>query len=172
MVHPDGRGYGSGTFGKVTRKVFVNGRELNVALDDDGGFRAGGRTGAASIVQVEQGVYSVLLDGRSYEVRAHGATLEVAGQRFSVEVEDPRAVPLAHAHSLEGKQTVRAAIPGKVVRLLVSEGAEVRHGQSILVVEAMKMQNEVQSPKDGRVVAISVAEGTAVAAGQTLAVVE
>jgi biotin carboxyl carrier protein len=156
----------------VTRKIVVNGREMIVSLDTDGAFRADGREGAASIMEVEPGVYSVLLDGNSYEVRLQGGALHIDGERFSVDVEDPRAVRIGSGAQIEGRQTLAAAMPGRVVRLLVKEGDEVKAGQGIVVVEAMKMQNEVKTPRPGRVVSISVAEGAAVGAGETLAVVE
>ena len=69
-------------------------------------------------------------------------------------------------------QTLKAAMPGKVVRVLVQEGDAVEAGHGVIVVEAMKMQNEVKSPKSGVVVKVSVAEGATVNAGEVLAVVE
>ncbi len=75
------------------------------------------------------------------------------------------------SHS-EGRQNVAAAMPGKVVRVLVSEGDLVEAGQGLVVVEAMKMQNEMKAPRSGRVVALSIAPGATVRAGQILAVIE
>jgi biotin carboxyl carrier protein len=63
-------------------------------------------------------------------------------------------------------------MPGKVVRVLIPEKGEVKAGQGVLVVEAMKMQNEVKSPKDGTVEKIIAGEGTNVNAGDVLAIVE
>ncbi len=63
-------------------------------------------------------------------------------------------------------------MPGKIVRILVNEHDEVKAGQGIIVMEAMKMQNEMKSPKDGRVQKILTAEGSTVNAGDTLAIVE
>ena len=65
-----------------------------------------------------------------------------------------------------------APMPGKVVRILVAEGDEVEKGKGVLVVEAMKMQNEIKSPKKGVVKKLSAAEGSAVNAGDVLAVIE
>jgi len=65
-----------------------------------------------------------------------------------------------------------APMPGKVVRILAAESAEVEAGQGIVVVEAMKMQNEIKSPKKGVVRKVVAAEGAAVNAGDVLAVVE
>ena len=74
--------------------------------------------------------------------------------------------------SCEGRQNLTAPMPGKVVRVLLHSGDEVSAGQGVVVVEAMKMQNEIKSPKTGRVIEVRVAEGATVTANQVLAVVE
>jgi biotin carboxyl carrier protein len=71
-----------------------------------------------------------------------------------------------------GEQAVVAPMPGRVVRVLVTAGDAVEHRQGVLVVEAMKMENELTSPKKGRVKSISVTPGTSVEAGRVLLVVE
>ena len=71
----------------------------------------------------------------------------------------------------EGVQQIAAPMPEKVVRLLIEQGSPVEVGQGILVLEAMKMQNEVRSPKSGTVERLLVKEGQAVNAGDVLAVV-
>jgi biotin carboxyl carrier protein len=143
----------------VTRKILVNGRSVEL------------RSGA-DIVEVEPGVWSVILDGRSFEVRPDRGALIVNGQRHEVEIDDPRVLRRRTAGvAAEGQQTLKASMPGKVVRVLVADGDDVAAGQGIVVVEAMKMQNEVRSPKDGRVISVRVSEGSAVGAGDVLAVV-
>lgn len=129
--------------------------------------------GEVSVETVEPGVFSVLLDGRSFEVIVDGGTAWVRGQEFQVELQDPRELSdSAGADAATGRRELRAPMPGKVIRVLASEGEEVAAGQGIVVVEAMKMQNEMPSPKAGRVVALPVKPGDAVAAGQVLAAVE
>ena len=81
----------------------------------------------------------------------------------------------ADASPVGGNKKVRelgALMPGKVVRVLVEEKAEVEAGQGVIVVEAMKMQNEIKSPKQGRVVKIVAQVGASVNAGDVLAVIE
>jgi biotin carboxyl carrier protein len=156
----------------VTRKVTVNGRPLEVSLTPDGAFRLNDREGLASIVELEPGLLSIIVAGRCYEVRARNGAIYVNGARYDVEVEDPREPSRRGPAGVVGRQTLKAPMPGKVVRVLVSEGDEVSAGQGIVVVEAMKMQNEVQSPKAGHVLTIGVREGAAVSAGDVLAVVE
>jgi biotin carboxyl carrier protein len=135
-------------------------------------------TTALSAVEVEPGIYSIVLDGRSHELVVrewHDGTLHVHlnGRRYVARVRDPRRLSRRRPGvALEGAQTVAAPMPGKIVRLLVGEGEHVEEGQGLLVVEAMKMQNEIKSPKAGAVVKIMVGEGATVNSGQALLTVE
>ena len=74
--------------------------------------------------------------------------------------------------SREGRQPVVASMPGRIVRVLVASGDRVTAGQAVVVVEAMKMENEMRSPKDGVVRAVNVQEGAAVEAGAVLVVID
>ena len=98
----------------------------------------------------------------------------IGSARYAVDVQDPRSLRTRRAvgGSEAGPQKVKAPMPGKIVRILVSERDEVKAGQGIIVMEAMKMQNEMKSPKDGRVQKILTAEGSVVNAGDTLAIIE
>ena len=128
---------------------------------------------SATLTETEPGVYSVLVDGASHEARVLGNEIAIAGHHFTFEVEDPRqwkrsAGPAAaHGHAI-----IKAPMPGKVVRILVAVGDEVVAGQGIVVVEAMKMQNELKAPRAGRVAAIEAKENDSVNAGAVLAVIE
>ncbi len=131
----------------------------------------------AEIVEVGPGVYSVLDGERSLEVRviANGAGYAVyaGGRRFEVELFDPRDRKSASAaNARQGPQSVTAPMPGKVIRTLVEAGAEVAAGEGLVVVEAMKMQNEIKSPKTGRVVELRARAGVTVNAGDVLVVVD
>ncbi len=160
-------------FRVVNRNILVNGRSLPVSIEPDGTFRAADKTGVVSITEIEPGLHSVLLDGRVYEVRTEGARVIVNGESFTVEVEDPRApIRSKHAAQADGRQSLASPMPGKVVRVLVTEGEKVEAGQGIVVVEAMKMQNEMKSPKGGRVASLAAREGATVGAGDILAVIE
>jgi biotin carboxyl carrier protein len=129
-----------------------------------------------SVARVEPGVYSVLLDGRSFEVRIipaqDGLRIEMNGRRFTAEVRDPRDRGQRSGAALgTGRQNIRAPMPGKVIRVLVREGDEVEVGQGLVVVEAMKMQNEMKALRGGRVADVRVRGGETVAAGDTLVVI-
>jgi biotin carboxyl carrier protein len=123
----------------------------------------------ADVVEVEPGLYSVILDGCSYEIAITGSEVEVGAFRLSVEREDPRKWnPAASIRKGSGREAIKALMPGKVVRILVAEGDEVVAGQGLVVVEAMKMQNEMKAPRAGRIASIAVKEHEAVTAGSTL----
>ena len=99
--------------------------------------------------------------------------LHTNGQEFTAEVIDPRAWSGRRhgAVEAEGRQQILAPMPGKIVRLLVKEGDHVEAGQGLLVVEAMKMQNEIRSPKSGVIERVLAKEGQPVNAGEVLCVV-
>jgi biotin carboxyl carrier protein len=126
-----------------------------------------------NVVETEPGVFSVIIDGAAYEVRALGNDYTVNGHRIEVKLEDPRQWKRTSGGAAgSGKVQITALMPGKVVRVLVEPGDEVTAGQGILVVEAMKMQNELKSPRDGRVTSIKVRADESVNAGAVLAVIE
>jgi biotin carboxyl carrier protein len=125
------------------------------------------------IVEVEPGVYSILLDGVVYEARVDGDTVTIEGHRYQLEQIDPRKFVRRGAGSHRaGRQTVKAPMPGKIVRVLVNVGDEVQSGEGIAVIEAMKMQNELKASAAGRVTSISVRDNDAVIAGAVVAVIE
>ena len=124
-------------------------------------------------VEVEPGVYSILTDGAVHEARVDGNSVTIAGHRYEVEFHDPRKYKRGGAGSTRaGRDAVKAPMPGKIVRVLVSVGDEVNAGQGIAVIEAMKMQNELKAPMAGRVTSISVKDNDAVVAGTVVAVIE
>lgn len=137
-----------------------------------------GRELPVDVVYGQNGVLSLLLDGKSYEVKQEIVGTEtnvvVGHQRFVASVRDPRSFRSRSrtGASEQGVMKIKAPMPGKVVRVLAGVGTPVEAGQSVLVIEAMKMQNELKAPKSGIVKKINVAEGAAVEAGQALAEVE
>jgi biotin carboxyl carrier protein len=166
-------------------KIVLDGTpaELEFSRDSDElrfCFQAEGReahVANASLVRVQPGIYSVLVEGRSFEVKIvpgpRGYFADVQGRHMIVEVIDPRRSQSgSRSFSLEGRQDVAAPMPGKVVRVLVREGDLVEPGQGLLVVEAMKMQNELRAIKAGRVATLRVKVGTTVSGGEVLAVIE
>jgi biotin carboxyl carrier protein len=173
-------------------RVEVDGEDYTLDLRRDGtaseyrlGVRqtgAGGRgirssSGTASVLEVMPGVFSVLLGHRSFTayVVPNGESLEVwiGGERHVLSIADARDRSSKNKKAqATGPMELRAQMPGKVIKLLVQLGATVQAGQGLIVIEAMKMQNEMKSPKDGVVSKIPAIEGATVAAGEPLIVVE
>jgi biotin carboxyl carrier protein len=124
-------------------------------------------------------VMSVLVGGKAYEVKRERSLqgelhLVIGSARYAVDVQDPRSLRTRRATggTEAGPQKLTAPMPGKIVRILVAVNEEVKAGQGIIVMEAMKMQNEMKSPKDGRVQKIMTSEGSTVNPGDTLAIIE
>jgi biotin carboxyl carrier protein len=129
------------------------------------------------IDQVEPGVFWVVWNNRSIEIsicpNSEGYAVAAGRERAHVEIIDSRDLLRRAAHQAhDGVVELRAPMPGKIVRVLAHEGSEVDVNQGLLVIEAMKMQNEVKSPKKGVVRKIEVKESAAVNAGDLLVIVE
>ena len=164
-------------------RVEVNGEQLLLELDNGNGSTqyvlsgASSASGEASIAATIPGVYSVLLGSKSITVAIarRGSELEVwaGGRRHKVSLSDPRdRAGRGGRVSAAGPVEIRAQMPGKVIKLLVEQGSKVEVGQGVIIVEAMKMQNEMKSPKDGTVHRLHAAEGSTVAAGEALMVIK
>lgn len=166
----------------MTYEVLIDGKSYRVELKrGEQGYacRVDGREVALESVSAEREVLWLLLGGRSHEVRREAQanralSLALRGRRYAAEVRDRRAFRerRAAADDSAGPVKLLAPMPGKVVRLLKTEGAQVEAGEGVVVVEAMKMQNEIRSPRKGVVRKILAAAGAAVNAGETLVVVE
>ncbi|HLL72048.1 MAG TPA: biotin/lipoyl-containing protein [Pyrinomonadaceae bacterium] len=132
----------------------------------------------------EAGVYLLMHGGGVYECRVEGDAVTAARGRREVRVHDSayevtfidpkrlRGARGAGAEAQGGRAQVVASMPGKVVRVLTEAGASVEAGDGLIVVEAMKMQNELKSPKTGTVVEVRAEPGATVNAGDVLVVVE
>jgi acetyl/propionyl-CoA carboxylase alpha subunit len=135
-----------------------------------------GRIVEADAIRISGGTYSILLGGKSLDVTVEetpgGLLLRSNGREFHVEIFDTRSWRGGHGAGieLEGRQQLIAPMPGKIVRVLVAAGQKVGTGDGLLVIEAMKMQNEIRSPKSGIVEKVAQ-EGQTVNAGEILAIV-
>lgn len=125
--------------------------------------------GTLSLI-VDTASYSAMLDWHSTNVN-----VRLRHSTLPLEILDEKKLRLRRAagkFSVEGRQIVASPMPGRIVKVLVKMGDEVKQGQGLVVVEAMKMENEMKSPKDGRVVELLVAEGQAVEGNARLCAVE
>ena len=148
------------------------GRSLyRVAVDGNEFLVDGKKTGLTN--------YSLIVDNRSFEVDVDITEDEyrvlVDGRSYHVELVDERRVRLGGLQSgiqLQGRQRVSVPMPGRVIAVLVGEGDRVEKGQGLVIVEAMKMENEVRSPITGEVKEIKIKPGDTVEGGAVLVVVE
>jgi len=160
--------------------VTVNGRDYRVELEQTAtgnwAGRVNGEEVAVNAATTSAGVLSILIGGESYEIVANPAQQQIAirGIRYSVEVRDPRSwrTRRSRAGTQDGTKKITAPMPGKVVRVIANTGTDVEQGAGVIAIEAMKMQNELKSPKKGKVAKILVAEGAPVNAGDVLALIE
>jgi biotin carboxyl carrier protein len=132
------------------------------------------------------GHYSLLIGGQSYDIFVRRITkanektgqtyeIQIADQRFEVKVEDERTsklIGLVRAGAHAGEAILQAPMPGLVVGIPVEQGATVTEGQTVIVLEAMKMENDLPSPIAGIIKEVRVSKGQAVDQGQVLVVIE
>ena len=123
------------------------------------------------------GAYTANVDGKNVTVKLNAAgdayTATVNGKTFNVKVSEGVAAAAAAPAAASGEGKVIAApLPGTVTKLIASEGDEVAAGETILIIEAMKMETEIKAEKDCVVSAFSVSQGAVVAAGDALVTVE
>jgi biotin carboxyl carrier protein len=151
--------------------------EFSVEILDARHVRIGGRTMDVNFESISgQPVYSLLIDGKSYEAYVYQAEDEwqvvLLGQQYQVKVEDERERRLRAAAGgkleVKGDYQLKAPMPGLIVAVPVEENQQVQKGEVLVVLESMKMQNELRSPRAGRVERIKVKPGESVEQRQTL----
>lgn len=157
--------------------VFDHTRDVRASAEVDG------RQYEIEVRELTSGQYLLLVDGRVCKARVESQPgsrapglydVAVAGHTYNIEIVDPKRLRTADstaAHSTGSAQII-SPMPGKVVRILVESGASIELGAGVLVVEAMKMQNEMKSPKAGVVASINAEVGATVSAGDVLALIE
>src|ERR1700733_2866386 len=164
----------------MTYDITIDGKNYRLDLTRSEGrwsCRLDGREVEVDAVLARPDVLSLRIGNQAYEVKCErvGGDLHVwvGSDCFAADVRDPRSLRgRTRAVDDHGPRKLTAPMPGKIVRVLVSQGDEVEAGAGGLVVEAMKMQNEIKAPKKGTIQKILVTEGAAVNAGDVLAIVE
>ena len=140
-----------------------------------------GRSYELEASEPEPNVYLLKNAGKIYEIfvspnknAGEPFNVRIKNSEFEINVIDPKRLRGAGAGAEhgEGLAEIKTAMPGKIVRVLAEQGAEIKTGEGVIVVEAMKMQNEMKSPKDGVVKEIRFSEGATVNAGDVLAIIE
>jgi len=141
----------------------------------------GGRVYELEAQMVEPNVYLIKHKNKIYQIfvqpnqnRDAPFAVNTGKHDFEIKLGDPKRMrhSAGAGEAAGGAAEIKTAMPGKVVRVLVEAGAAIEKGDGVLIVEAMKMQNEMKAPKDGTVKEIRVSEGATVNAGDVLAVIE
>ena len=158
--------------------VTVNGREHEVEVVERSGELEVGVDGQALELDYEEvdrlGQVALFSQGRSWGMSIEGDEYNVlatiAGHQYEVEIEDERerAAHAAEREAAGGGGAIESVMPGVVVQLLVQVGDSVEEGRPLLILEAMKMQNEIAAPSEGVVEAIHVTEGQVIESGVRL----
>jgi biotin carboxyl carrier protein len=127
------------------------------------------------VSEVEPDVWLLKHNNQIYQIYvAPNGIVNIGNHQFAIKLIDPKRLRGSGSNDedAEGKVEIKTAMPGKIVRILVEEGVEVAHGDGVIVVEAMKMQNEMKSPKHGIIKEIRFAEGETVNSGEVLVIIE
>lgn len=131
----------------------------------------GGPVRTVESTRPQADVLNLLVGSATWEAglvdREEGFDVELLGIRHGVEVADPRRKALRLA-AVAGAAAVKTQMPGRIVRVLVQAGEVVAKGQALVVVEAMKMENELKAPREGTVKRVAVSEGALVESGAVL----
>lgn len=155
----------------------IDNQEFEIEVVDERHIRIGDRLLEVDFESVSgQPVFSLILDGKSYESFVYQGDEDwevlIRGRQYQVKVEDEREKRLkaaAAGGAVEGGEFhLKAPMPGLVVAVLIDEGQEVKKGQVMLILESMKMQNELKAPRDGVMGRVRVKAGESVEQRQTL----
>lgn len=159
----------------------VEGESYEIEINEDGEILAEGERLPADFMPVaEQSVYSLIFESRSFEGHispgAQGYEVLLRGKRYTVQVEDERSRLLRQVGGASvaagGPFKLKSPMPGLVVDVPVAKGDEVSKGENLIILESMKMQNELKAPRDGKVVRINVRAGDSVQQDAVLLVLE
>ena len=135
-----------------------------------------GRAYLLDVTEPQPGAYSILVDGRSYEaiveVKKRRCHVRIGEHVFEVAAGEPDRSGLRPKEGTPGRRAVCAVMPGRVLRVSVTSGQTVSARQGLVVVEAMKMENEIMAPTDGVVEEVRVTPGQTIESGDTLVVLD
>ncbi len=161
-------------------KAFHGENEHDVEVKEvEGGYRVqlGNETLEVDTVRLEQSFYSLLINGQSFEVSVRDAgkssfTVRHGSYARTIKVVDPLAAVAGAGLHQTGPAEITAVMPGRVLKVLVEAGQSVAEGQGLIVLEAMKMENQVEAPRAGKVTELSVKEGDTLETGAKILIIE
>lgn len=166
---------------KLQAEIVDQKHNIEIVRDDRGVLaRVDGREYQLEVSEPEKGIFLFKHQGRIYEVSvdprlSDGSNrVSLKDRVYDVRITDPKRLRGSGSTDgdASGKAEIKTAMPGKIVRVLKAAGDPVEKGEGIIVVEAMKMQNEMRSPKDGSIIDVRFSEGDTVAAGDVLVTIE
>lgn len=155
----------------------VNDREFTIEIDQEGQISVDGQAYQVDFHQLsEGGILSLLLENRSLEAivegRDNGWEVLIQGELYSVQVQDERAYRLAKARGstveVTGEVTIKSPMPGLIIAVPVEVGQPISKGDKVIILESMKMENELHAPRDGLITHVYVQAGASVEKGQPL----
>lgn len=159
----------------------VHGQEYIIEIDQENEITVNGERRAIDFQELaDGGTLSLLIDQRSLEaiVDERDDTWEVLlhGELYTVHVQDERAYRLAQARGqlsdAAEAMIIRSPMPGLILEVLVEEGSRVEKGQTVVILESMKMENELRAGRDGVVMRVHVSKGDSVEKNQELATID
>lgn len=163
-------------------EVKIDDLVYRVEVEKDAGVykvRLGDKVYSVDVAQPLPFSYSLIINGYSYTVditpQGDQKDILVSGKTFRAEVYDEKKKPLLSKKKLdhlEGEQKIISSMPGKVISVLTQAGQRVEKGSGVIIIQAMKMENEIKAPKDGEIKDIRVTEGQIIEVGQVLLVME
>jgi biotin carboxyl carrier protein len=157
--------------------TIINDRQYEIEIDADGSLRVNGEPRTVDFLALDEALYSILMENQSHEIviedRGGGDyDLRLRGRQYSGQVLDERAQLMLTQRGAMGQQTgelnIKSPMPGLVVALKVEEGQQVSAGQTVVILESMKMQNELKTPRAGVVQRIAVQPGQSVEQNRVL----
>ncbi|MCE7946707.1 MAG: biotin/lipoyl-binding protein [Chloroflexi bacterium CFX4] len=154
----------------------VNGQTFEIELDKDGRLTINGEERHVDFYHISEALYSALINNKSVEALVENQDgryqVLLAGDLYDVEVLDERQQRLMSASGgfgvAQGEIAIRSPMPGLIVAVRVSEGQEVEKGQPLVVLESMKMENDIKAPRSGKVERIHVEKGQTVEQNKAL----
>lgn len=154
--------------------TIINNKQFEVEIKKDGAVMVNGEPHEVDFLGLEESVYSIIQNSRSYEIAIEENQgkyeLQMGGRLYEATVLDQRALLMAQRKGglIAGSGEVTSPMPGLIVEVLVSVGDEVAQGDTVIILESMKMQNELKAPCDGVVQAVSCKPGQTVDKGDLL----
>lgn len=154
----------------------INNKKFEIDIDKEGAVTVNGEKREIDLLPLSPSLYNLLMQNKSQDLvvdeRDGEYQVMLGGRLYTGEVLDERAQLLAAtstgAGASSGEISIKSPMPGLVVAIPVSEGQEVKGGQTVIILESMKMQNELKSPRDGVVARVNAQAGQSVEQGKLL----